>query len=540
MKTPNFYTILPFLLLSLISHSYSQTDSIYTSFINCLTTQPDPNGRNDPISSIIYSPTNQSFSSILQAYIKNRRFNTSSTPKPKLILTPRTETQVQSAVNCAKRAGVLLKIRSGGHDYEGISYVSDDDFVILDLFNFNSVDVNVSDQTAWVGAGATLGELYYYIWKKSDVLGFPAGVCPTVGVGGHLSGGGYGTMLRKYGLSVDHVSDARIVDAKGRILDRSSMGEDLFWAIRGGGGASFGVILSYKIKLVPVPRTNTVFRVMKMLDENATDIVHKWQLIADNTDNDLFIRVLIQPVTRNRVKTIRASFIAHFLGDADRLVSVMNRDFPELNLTKSDCMEMSWIQSVLYWANFDNTTAPEALAARNSDGINFLKRKSDYVQTPISKDGLNWIWKKMIELGKVGLVFNPYGGRMSEISSSETPFPHRAGNIYKIQYSVNWQDETSEAERNFLTQARRLFSYMTPFVSKSPRGAFLNYRDLDIGMTDNGKHSVEDGEVYGVKYFGGNYERLVKVKTAVDPDNLFRNEQSIPPHPNHGKKKSGK
>ncbi|KAK4493547.1 hypothetical protein RD792_017982 [Penstemon davidsonii] len=74
-------------------------------------------------------------------------------------------------------------------------------------------------------ARATLGELYYRIWRKSKVHAFLAGVCPTVGVGGHLSGGGYGTMIRKYGLSVDHVIDAKIVDAKGRILDRKGIGE---------------------------------------------------------------------------------------------------------------------------------------------------------------------------------------------------------------------------------------------------------------------------------------------------------------------------
>ena len=68
-------------------------------------------------------------------------------------------------------------------------------------------------------------------------------------------------MMRKYGLSIDHISDAQIVDVKGRILNKESMGEDLFWAIRGGGGASFGVILSYTIKLVPVPEVVTVFQV---------------------------------------------------------------------------------------------------------------------------------------------------------------------------------------------------------------------------------------------------------------------------------------
>ena len=72
------------------------------------------------------------------------------------------------------------------------------------MFNLRSIDVNIGDETAGVQAGATLGELYYRIWEKSRVHGFPAGICPTVGVGGHLSGGGYGNMLQKYRLSVDH------------------------------------------------------------------------------------------------------------------------------------------------------------------------------------------------------------------------------------------------------------------------------------------------------------------------------------------------
>ncbi|KAK3011147.1 hypothetical protein RJ639_011091 [Escallonia herrerae] len=517
------------LLFTFNSPSYAASNPVYDNFIQCLSKNSNPS---DQISSIVYNPQNSSYSSVLQSYIRNLRFTAASAPKPAIIVTPKRETHVQAAVICAKANGLLLKPRSGGHDYDGLSYISDETFVILDMFNLRSISVNIADETAVVQAGATLGELYYRIWEKSKVHGFPAGVCPTVGVGGHLSGGGYGTMLRKYGLSVDHVIDAKIVNVNGAILDRKSMGEDLFWAIRGGGGASFGVILSYTVKLVPVPETVTVFRVMKGLDENATDIVHRWQFVADKLDNDLFIRMLLQPVSSKKKgeKTIRASFIALFLGDANRLMGVMNKGFPELGLKKADCMEMSWIESVVYWANFDNSTSVDVLLSRKYDA-NYLKRKSDYVQHPISKDGLEWIWKKMIGLGKVGFVFNPYGGRMSEIASDATPFPHRAGNIYKIQYSVNWNDGGAEAEKNYLSQIRRLYSYMTPFVSKSPRGAFLNYRDVDIGVTANGKDSYSEGEVYGTKYFMGNFDRLVKVKTMVDPDNFFRNEQSIPTQP---------
>ncbi|PWA89119.1 Berberine/berberine-like protein [Artemisia annua] len=526
-------TLLTLTLIFSYTNAAMDPDTVYQSFLECLPLN-SPESLTE-LSNVVYSSTanSSSYTTVLQAYIKNNRFNTTTTSKPAVIITPKTESQVQAAVLCAKKGNVQIKIRSGGHDYEGISYISSEpDFIILDMFNFRDIKVDAVQKTAVVEAGAQLGELYYRIWEKSDVLGFPAGVCPTVGVGGHLSGGGYGTMLRKYGLAVDHVIDARIVDANGRVLDRKSMGEDMFWAISGGGGGSFGVILSYTVNLVSVPKVNTVFRIMKTVAENASELVYKWQSIMPNIDDGLFIRVLLQPVTVNKVKVGRASFIAHYLGDSDTLVALMEKEFPELGLKKEDCIEGSWLESVLYWANFDlNTTKPEILLDRHSDNVNYGKRKSDYVQSPISVSGFTSIFNKLVELGKIGFVFNPYGGRMYEVAADATPFPHRAGNLYKIQYSVNWNEGDPELEADYLNQSRVMYEFMTPYVSKNPRGAFLNYRDLDIGVMTPGKYSYSEGQVYGEKYFMGNFERLVKIKTAVDPDNFFRNEQSIPTLP---------
>uniref|UniRef100_A0A7N0RDZ7 FAD-binding PCMH-type domain-containing protein n=1 Tax=Kalanchoe fedtschenkoi TaxID=63787 RepID=A0A7N0RDZ7_KALFE len=532
--------IFVFLILQhLCSVSYADYDhgDDFNSLLECLSNSTAEHPKT--ISSILHAPfvNNASYTQVLRSLIRNRRFNTSTTPKPIIIITPTRESHVSAAVTCSKSLGRLLKIRSGGHDYDGLSYISDVPFFMLDLFNFRSIDVDIATETAWVQSGAMLGELYYRIWEKSDLHGFPAGVCPTVGVGGHLSGGGYGNLLRKYGLSVDHIIDARIVDVQGRVLDRESMGEDLFWAIRGGGGGSFGVILSFKVRLVRVPATVTVFRVEKRrdLEENVTEAVHKWLQIADKLDNNLFLRVLLQPVSSRVIKgarTIRASFIAEYLGDADSLVSILDKDFPELGLTKANCTEMSWIESVSYWATNDFGTPTEMLLDRNLGGtVNFLKRKSDFIQTPISKDGLESLWEKMIENRETGLVLNPYGGRMSEIGASETPMPHRAGNICKIQYSVNWSNESKEEEAQNIEGIRELYKFMTQFVSKSPRGAFLNYRDVDIGINHHGDNSYEESEVYGRKYYMDNFDRLVKVKTAVDPDNFFRNEKSIPTLP---------
>lgn len=507
------------------SSSSSNDDSVYHSLVQCFADNKIPL---DQVSRILYSRHNSNFTHVLESYIRNRRFNLSTTPKPTTIIAPTAEPQISAAVKCAKKLGIHLKIRSGGHDYEGISYVSQGDFVVLDMSNLRSINISISDSTAWVQSGALIGELYYRIWEKSNVHAFPAGVCPTMGFGGHISGGGYGNLLRKYGLSVDNVIDAQIVDAKGRVLDRKAMGDDLFWAIRGGGGASFGVVVAYKIKLVPVPPTVTVFQIGKQSDANAADVVFRYQQVADKLDNDLFVRVLLQPITRNGTKSVQATFVGLFLGNSDRLISIAGSQFPELGLRKPDCREMRWINSVLYWANFDNTTKPSVLLNRAPASVPFLKRKSDYVKTPIPKPDLEKLFKKMAEIGEVGLVFNSYGGAMSKIPESATPFPHRAGNIFKIQYSVNWNDGGAEAEKKYVDQTRELYSFMEPLVSKNPREAFLNYRDLDIGTTDNGKNRYEEGKVYGYKYFKGNFERLVKIKTEVDPDNLFRNEQSIP------------
>lgn len=521
--------MLSLLSILLLSISWQASGSVSGTFIGCLFNHSNPS---HPISPAIYTPNNSSFSSVLETYIRNLRFNESTTRKPYLIITALHESHIQAAIICARKHDLQMKIRSGGHNNEGVSYVAEVPFFILDMFNLRSIEIDLESETGWVQAGATLGEVYYRIFEKSKTHAFPAGVCPTVGVGGHFSGGGYGNMMRKYGLSVDNIIDAQLVDVNGRILDRKSMGEDLFWAIRGGGGASFGVVLSYKIKLVRVPEIITVFNVKKTLEQNATDIVQRWLHVADKLDDDLFIRLTLDVVNgTDGKKTGRASFIALFLGDSERLVSVTNKSFPELGLKKSDCNETSWVQSVLFWTNFPLGTPNDVLLSRVPQVLTHLKRKSDYVKEPISKEGLEGIWKKLIELETPALTFNPYGGRMGEIPAEDTPFPHRAGNLAKIQYASNWNTGGTEVANHYINLTRELHRYMTPFVSKNPREAFYNYQDLDIGINHNGKRSYLEGRVYGIKYFKGNFKRLVKTKTLVDPGNFFRNEQSIPTLP---------
>ncbi|WVZ26497.1 hypothetical protein V8G54_005041 [Vigna mungo] len=449
--------------VSLGNSQYQSPD--IKQFLSCLSAHSS-----NTILQAIYTPQNASYTSILNLHVQNKRYKTKNTPKPVAIITAKSENHVQATVTCAKSSRIQIRIRSGGHDYEAASYVSDVPFVILDMFPLQSVDVDVKSGTAWVQAGATIGQLYYEIAKKSNVLAFPAGVCPTLGTGGHFSGGGYGNLMRKYGLAVDNILDARVVDANGVIRDRKSMGEDLFWAIRGGGGASFAAILSWRIKLVPVPPQVTVFNVKKSMEPNVVN------------------------------GTVIISFIGMFLGPIEKVVTLVSQSFPELGLKKSDCMAMPWVNSTLFWyGNPIGTPLESLLPTSQEPSTQYFKSRSDY---------------------NVWMQWNPYGGAMDEISASATPFPHRKGNLFLIQYFVFWDE--------------LLYEFMTPFVSKYPREAFLNYRDNDVGEKHpSSSTSLKDAQIYGAKFFKENFDRLVSVKTSVDPSNFFTYEQSIPPKSAH-------
>lgn len=537
-SSSSFILTLNIVILVLASSASSQT--IQERFYQCITLNSE---LSIPFSTAFSAPGNSSFNTILESSAQNLRCLVPSLLKPQLIFTPYIENQVQVSVICAKELGVQLRVRSGGHDYEGLSYHSEtgEPFIIVDLSRLRSVSVDIKDNSAWAQAGATVGELYYRISQKSKTHGFPAGLCSSLGIGGHITGGAYGTMMRKYGLGADNVIDARIVDANGRILDRQSMGEDLFWAIRGGGGASFGIILAWKVRLVPVPATVTVFTIPKTLEQGGTKILYKWQQVADKIDEDLFIRVIIQPVdgAQKGERTVQTLYNAVFLGRADRLLQVMEESFPELGLTKTDCTEMSWIQSVLYIAGYPGNTPAEVLLQGKSLFKNYFKAKSDFVKEPIPEEGLEGLWKKLLEEDSPLMIFNPYGGRMSNISESEIPFPHRKGVIFKIQYLSLWNDDKPESAAKHMDWIRRLYNYMASYASMLPREAYVNYRDLDLGMNKNGTSFIQAAS-WGTRYFKDNFNRLVRVKTKVDPDNFFRHEQSIPTIPLMDHEKRGK
>ncbi|WVZ79855.1 hypothetical protein U9M48_027384 [Paspalum notatum var. saurae] len=509
------------LLCSYASISSSQATSS-DGFLQCLSASGIP-------SQLVFTQSSPSFTPLLKSSIRNPKFFTPSIVRPLYIVTPTNASHVQAAVLCGRRNGMRIRVRSGGHDYEGLSYRSEhaEVFTVLDLSNLRAVRVDTQTSTAWVDSGATLGELYYAVGKASNVLGFPAGLCPTVGIGGHFSGGGFGMLLRKYGLAIDNVLDAVLVDARGRLLSKTTMGSDVFWAIRGGGGESFGVVLSWQVRLVAVPPTVTVFNLPVSASQGAVDVVTRWQQVAPALPDDLFIRVLVQQQTAN--------FQSLFLGTCDALLPVMSSRFPELRwFNRSFCKEMTWIQSVPYIYLGSGSTVEDLLNRTTSAAVfsSGYKATSDYVRQAIPRDVWATIFAKLAQPNAGLMILDPYGAQAAAVPESSTPFPHRAGVLYNIQYMNFWSMAGSDGSVQ-TKWIRDFYAFMAPYVSSNPREAYFNYRDLDLGenVVVGNVSSYQAGMVWGQKYFRGNYQRLAMVKAEIDPDDYFRNEQSIPPLP---------
>ncbi|GMJ10885.1 hypothetical protein like AT4G20820 [Hibiscus trionum] len=524
MKFPQCLMLIPLVLAALFSFSWAT--SPHQNFLHCLSLRSNDSSS---FSKLIFTPTNSSYESVLDSTIWNLRFRSADVPKPLVIVTPTQISHIQATIHCSRKHGLQTRTRSGGHDYEGLSFVARVPFVVIDLVKFRSVDVDVENRVAWVQSGATLGELYYRIAEKSKTLAFPAAVFHTIGVGGHISGGGFGSLFRKYGLAGDNVIDVQFIDVNGRTLNRKSMGKDLFWAIRGGGGGSFGIVLAWKLSLVHVPATVTACTVSRTLEQNATELVHRWQYIAHDLPDEVYPTIAL----RGFNSTVIAFFSSMFLGTIGEFLPLMEHRFPELGLTRKDCAEMSWIQSILLSNGIQNQ--PLEILLNSSSRVPIVtpsyKVKSDYVKKPISETGLNGLFSRLTDeaAASTTVILIAYGGIMDRIAKNATPFPHRAGNLYKIFYDVGWQETDSIHSERYLDWARMAYNYMTPLVSKSPRQAYINFRDLDIGSNNIGYTSYAQARIWGRKYFKDNFKKLVRVKTRIDPTNFFRHEQSIPP-----------
>ncbi|CAL5008320.1 unnamed protein product [Urochloa decumbens] len=487
------------------------------------------------------------YDAALRVSIQNLRFAGTGVPKPAAVIVPASLGDLRAAVRCARAAGLVVRLRSGGHSYEGLSYTTADRsaFAVVDLAALDRVLVDTSTggaATAWVQSGATLGQVYHAVAASSPSLAFSAGSCPTVGSGGHIAGGGFGLLSRKHGLAGDNVVDAVLVDAGGRVLDRAAMGEDVFWAIRGGGGGAWGAVYAWKLRLSPVPERVTAFVVNRPGSvEAVARLVSTWQRVAPLLPDEFYVSAFVGAGLPELNRTgISVTFKGLYLGPSNEALEILAARFPEIGLSDLNPREMSWIESVVFFSGLPKGSSVSDLTDRVLHKKNYFKAKSDYARRPMAVDQLIRAVELLSEQPKAYVILDPYGGAMDRFGPGDLPFPHRKGNIHGIQYLIEWTADEDGHKDEYMDWLCRFYDFMGAYVPKNPRTAYINYMDLDLGTnrwSDRQSNSinkspnpeVEAARVWGERYFLGNYDRLVRAKTMIDPDNVFRNAQSIPP-----------
>src|SRR4051812_38949939 len=167
--------------------------------------------------------------------------------RPRVIVRCGTSGEVAQAIAFARREGLPLALRSGGHCFAGRSTTTG---VIIDVSGMGAV--SVTDDTVAVEAGARLADVYDALAAPGRTIA--AGCGPTVGIAGLTLGGGLGLLGRSHGLTADQLVAARVVLADGRIVDCDAhRHEDLFWALRGAGGGQFGAVTKLVLRTLPAP-----------------------------------------------------------------------------------------------------------------------------------------------------------------------------------------------------------------------------------------------------------------------------------------------
>ena len=402
---------------------------------------------------------------------------------------------IQTVKFCRKNY-LLVSIKSGGHNAGGLGLC--DDGVVIDLSGIKFVRVNVEDNTVRVGAGNLWGEVDHATHPFG--LAIPAGIISTTGVGGLTLGGGVGYLSRKYGLTIDNLLEVDMVLADGSFVTANEdQHEDLFWAVRGGGG-NFGVVTSFKFQAHPV---KNVFGGPTLWPIEQTEEIMKWyDAFINNAPDELngFVATLTIPGPPFPPQLHGKQFcgiVWCYVGDMEKSEKVFE-PVRALNPVFEHVGEMPYpaIQTLFdgmlppglqwYWrADFFNDIG----AAARSEHLKF----GSHLPTPLSQ-----------------MHLYPISGAAGRVPKDTTAWAYRDAKYAGVIVGV----DPDPANADKITKwCKDYWEALHPY---SAGGAYSNF------MMDEGEKRVKAA-------YGSNYEKLVSVKNKYDPDNFFRVNQNIKP-----------
>jgi hypothetical protein len=413
---------------------------------------------------------------------------------PALRAVCKTERAVAVMVDWIRTNQLNFAVRCGGHSYEGFSQSVD---VVVDVRGLNAITVDKSAGLVTVGSGVSLYQTYRALAAKG--LALQAGSCPTVGISGHLTGGGHGLLARSHGLTCDSLQQVDVIDSQGRLRQAAAATEsDLFWACRGGGGGSFGIATQFTIQVFPLSSALVFGVSWKLSRAHAAQLFAAWQNWAPNAPATITSIMKVGPAGGGLVSM-------RCIGQSVGSESALRAQLKPLTTLQAPSSPLS-VQSLGFLDAVKHFAGP-----LDYESV-YMKAKSDYVLTPLTAAGIDAMMAAVapVTAGGIVLLCDSYGGKISDVAADATAFPRRAGTQYCIQYYSSW---TRAADTpTHLAQVAKVYAAMRPYL---PGASYVNYCDLDLPD-------------YAKAYWGDNLDRLVAVKQNYDPDNLFHHAQSVP------------
>jgi FAD/FMN-containing dehydrogenase len=413
--------------------------------------------------------------------------------RPALIARCKGTADIVDAIGLARKLGLEIAVRGGGHNVAGRATVEGG--LMIDLQPMKGIRVDPKARTAWAQGGVTWRELN----RETQLHGLATtgGVVSTTGIAGLTLGGGLGWLMGKHGLALDNLRSAEVVTAEGRVL-RASAEEntDLFWAVRGGGG-NFGIAASLEYRLHSVGPTITGGIIAHPFG-HAREVLRFFRETTRSLPDDMMaVAGLIHAPDGSGTK-LAAMVVAHF-GPPDEAAAAVKpiQQFgtPAVNAIGpiSYCQLNSMLDGA-YPKGALNYWKSSFLSGLIDEAIERLIESFAKCPTPMGQ-----------------LLLEHFHGAVSRVPVADTAFPHRLDGCNLVILS-EWMDPA--ISDRCIDWARETYATMGRYLGS---GRYVNYMGDD-----------EPGDPAAAAY-GANYKRLQEIKRKYDPQNVFHMNQNVRP-----------
>ena len=458
--------------------------------------------------------------------------------------------QVLQIVQQAATAGKRVTVRSGGHCY--CDFVSNAETqVIIDLSGMHAITYDTTRNAFSVEAGAQLGQVYEVLYREWGVT-VPGGVCPSVGIGGHATGGGFGLLTRKYGLVADFIEAVEVVVVDGHdkahlivaSRDPADPYHDLWWAVTGGGGGSFGIITRYWFRSadatgtdpgrqLPAPPPGILLSSVAapwatVSQDQFTQLVTNfadWYAANSDAGSDLLglSGVLLAKTRAGGGLGLLTQIDASVPDAADVLAAYGQAITAGTGITTPFVgRPVNWLASTKLVA-LSNPVLLYDPTMRS--GIKTAWTKQNFTDSQLAT-----IYQQLLRAdytnanGTVQIA--GAGGQMNQVARTATASVHR-DEILFAEFETFWASPADDAAN--IAWLRDIYGQTFADTGGYPvpgdrfDGAYINNPDTDI--TDPAYNT--SGVPWTTLYWGENYPRLQQVKAAYDPTDFFRHAQSV-------------